>query len=189
MAVAVRIWRVLSWIMGCLCVLPMGYGLWMQLALPEELLLFPVVMCALWFLSSVLAPISAVGIKRQTRWGRPVGWVTACVQIVAFPLFTPLGVFGLILLFVGAGKHRPQVDSKKQASSLASTVGGVAVVIGVVVPRRGATLVNCRPRVPCEGCGLRGECAFIPLEVAPRRRYRLAHLVIRLGQLSVNANT
>ena len=36
---------------------------------------------------------------------------------------------------------------------------------------------------------LRGECAFIPLEVAPRRRYRLAHLVIRLGQLSVNANT
>ena len=36
---------------------------------------------------------------------------------------------------------------------------------------------------------LRGECAFIPLEVAQRRRYRHAHLVIRLGQLSVNANT
>ena len=36
---------------------------------------------------------------------------------------------------------------------------------------------------------LRGECAFIPLEVAQRRRYRRAHLVIRLGQLSVNANT
>ena len=134
MAVAVRIWRVLSWIMGCLCVLPMGYGLWMQLALPEELLLFPVVMCALWFLSSVLAPISAVGIKRQTRWGRPAGWVTACVQIVAFPLFTPLGVFGLILLFLGAGKSGPQVDAKKRASGLASTVGGVAVVVGVVVP-------------------------------------------------------
>ena len=33
------------------------------------------------------------------------------------------------------------------------------------------------------------ECAFIPLEVAQRRRYRRAHLVIRLGQLSVNANT
>ncbi|HEY6453662.1 MAG TPA: hypothetical protein VIY90_00115 [Steroidobacteraceae bacterium] len=28
-----------------------------------------------------------------------------------------------------------------------------------------------------------------PLEVAQRRRYRSAHLVIRLGQLSVNANT
>lgn len=36
---------------------------------------------------------------------------------------------------------------------------------------------------------LRGECAFIPLEVAQRRRYHRAHLVIRLGQLSVNANT
>ncbi len=36
---------------------------------------------------------------------------------------------------------------------------------------------------------LRGECASIPLEVAQRRRYRRAHLVIQLGQLSVNANT
>jgi hypothetical protein len=106
---AIRIWRVLSWISGCVFILPSAFLFWMDIrdewSHPETIALF-----GLYLLASLLGPVSAIGIKRTTRWARPVGWIAVVVQILAGPIFTPLGVFGLFLLYCGAGK--PGTDAK-----------------------------------------------------------------------------
>ncbi len=132
MAIAIRIWRVASWIVGCVFILPTALLIWMdireyELRHPAAIALF-----GLYFLACLLAPISAIGIKRATWWARPVGWIAASVQTLAAPIFTPLGIFGLILLYCGAGKAGPRPESSRlwqRASTVPSTVIGMVVVM------------------------------------------------------------
>jgi hypothetical protein len=105
MATAIRIWRVLLWIFGAVFALPFAVLFWRQIRDSEwEYYASSYALIVLCFVASVLGPVCAFGMKRATRWARPVGWITASLQTLAIPVFTPLGIFGLILLSRGAGK-------------------------------------------------------------------------------------
>jgi len=132
MAIAIRIWRVASWIVGCVFILPTALLIWMDIREYEWRHPAAIALFGLYFLACLLAPISAIGIKRATWWARPVGWIAASVQTLAAPIFTPLGIFGLILLYCGAGKAGPRPESSRlwqRASTVPSTVIGMVVVM------------------------------------------------------------
>lgn len=133
MGKAIRIWRTLLWIFGSLFVLPAASQFWLMAVMPDPdadtQRDFVMVLFGLYFLASVLALVSAFAVRRAARWARPVCWLAAAVQVFAIPMFTPLGLFGLILLARGAAKEgtmvaRAAASGKKGA--IASTV--VAVV-------------------------------------------------------------
>src|SRR5947209_1825594 len=101
MGIAVRIWRVLLWIFGGLFVLPSAALLWFALRDSDgSLAVLSIQLFGLDFLAAALALVAAGGMKR--RWGRGVSWIAASVQILAIPVFTPLGIFGVVLLALGA---------------------------------------------------------------------------------------
>jgi hypothetical protein len=132
MSTAIRIWRVLTWILGGVFVLPSAFLFWMEITEPVlRAYCASIALSGLFFLASVLGPVAAVGMKRGTRWARPVGWIAACVQTMAIPLFTPLGLFGLILLYCGAGKTGTRPASASP-SHRASAVAGVVMAVLIV---------------------------------------------------------
>src|SRR5713101_8361830 len=102
---AIRIWRALTWILGGLFVLPSAVIFWTQItdSVPRSHYA-SIALMGLYFLASVLGPVVAVGMKRRSRWARPAGWIAASLHTLAIPFFTPLGIFGLILLSRGAGR-------------------------------------------------------------------------------------
>src|SRR5216683_356570 len=105
MATAIRIWRALLWIFGAVFGLPLVTLLWKETSQSEwQHHAATTALVGLDLLASALGPVCAFGMKRGTRWARPVGWIVASLQTLAIPFFTPLGIFGLILLSRGAGK-------------------------------------------------------------------------------------
>jgi hypothetical protein len=127
---AIRIWRALVWILGGVFVLPSGVLLWMEITDPAVRQHYTSIgLIGLYFLASVLGPVGAFGMKRVTRWARPAGWIAASLHTLAIPLFTPLGLFGLILLSRGAGKTGTRPAS---APPYQRTARGAWIVIGML---------------------------------------------------------
>jgi hypothetical protein len=129
MRTAIRVWRVLLWIWGVVFVLPAGFGLWMEIADPRRHRdLLSIALMVLFFVASLVGPICAVGMRRGTRWARRFGWIATSIQTLAFPLFLPLGIFGLVLLFRGAGK----AEMRSRAAPSSRLTGSI-VLIGTLL--------------------------------------------------------
>ena len=133
MVTAVRIWRVLLWVFGCLFALPALLMLWIDVTnreLPQNKVGSGLI--ALYFVAALVGPIAAFGLKRGKVWARPVGWIAAGLQTIAIPVFTPLGIFGLVLLARGAGSSSVVVRQPSHKSGhgilTAALVAAVAVV-------------------------------------------------------------
>jgi hypothetical protein len=126
------------WILGGVFVLPAAGFLWMEVRDPDGQLYYPLlVLGGVYLLASVLGPVAAAGMKRGSRWARPAGWIAASVQTLAMPVFTPLGLYGLILLACGAGE--PEARSAGGQASLrgaaAQRFATVAqTVLAIVIP-------------------------------------------------------
>src|SRR6266571_6642011 len=125
MGTTIRIWRALMWILGGLFVLPSAVIFWTQTrdSAPRSHYA-SIALMGLYFLASVLGPVVAVGMKRRSRWVRPAGWIAASLHTLAIPFFTPLGVFGLILLSRGAGKGSawPSAPPSRRTATAARNV-------------------------------------------------------------------
>jgi hypothetical protein len=130
MATAIRIWEALLWIFGAVFVLPVVVFLWREPSQSEWRQATATVLFGLYLLAWALGVVSAFGMKRATRWARPVGWIVASLQTLAIPFFTPLGIFGLILLFRGAGKPGTLPASARASRS---TANATRIVIEMVV--------------------------------------------------------
>jgi len=132
MATAIRIWRILLWIFGAVFALPLAVLFWREIRDPEwQYYASSYALIVLSFLASVLGPVCAFGMKRATRWARPVGWIVASLQTLAIPFFTPLGIFGLILLFRGAGKPGT-LPASARASRSAGTATRIVIEMTVL---------------------------------------------------------
>jgi len=131
MGTAIRIWRVLVWILSGVFVLPSAFLLWTEIADFEAPRSYaPIALSGIYFLASVLGPISAAGMKRMARWARPVGWIAASIQTLAIPVFTPLGLFGLILLSKSNGTGMTGTrPSGAQPSQRAAAVAWIAIAV------------------------------------------------------------
>jgi hypothetical protein len=127
MATAIRIWRVLLWILGAVFVLPSAFLLWTSIRYSLwQYDRFTAALFGLYFLASVLGLVGAFGMKRAKRWARPMSWIAASLQTLAIPLFTPLGIFGLILLSRGAG--RPGTPPARVRRSQRTGIAGLIVI-------------------------------------------------------------
>src|SRR5258708_2676490 len=133
MRTAIRIWRVLTWILGGVFVIPSAFLLWMELTEPMLRGYYAsFALSGLYFLASVLGPVAAFGMRRGTRWARPAGWIAASLYTLAIPLFTPLGLFGLILMYCGAGKTGTQPVGSSPSRQSPALAGGVIALILVL---------------------------------------------------------
>jgi Peptidase family M50 len=129
----------LLWIFGGLFVLPAATQFWLMAVMSdpdaEVQRDFAMVLFGLYSLASALALVSAFAMRRAAKWARPVCWIAATVQVFAVPMFTPLGLFGLILLARGAAREgtlvaRPTAPAKKGA--IASTVVALVPLLLVI---------------------------------------------------------
>lgn len=129
MATAIRIWRVLLWVMGGLFLLPSAWMMWTTVELADGARYYgPLSLLGLYLTASLLSLMSAWGMRRGRAWARRVSWAAAAVQTIAFPVFTPLGIFGLILLWRGDTGR-----SSGRSSAVTTGAMGVAVVSMVTV--------------------------------------------------------
>jgi hypothetical protein len=134
MDTAIRIWRALVWILGGVFILPSAFLLWKEITDSEARGYYAsIALSGLYFLASVLGPIGAIGLKRMSRWARPVGWIAASIQTLAIPLFTPLGLFGLVLLSSGTGKTGTRPASA-QPFPWAGSIAWAAIAVLALSP-------------------------------------------------------
>ena len=55
-------------------------------------------------LGAALSLVAGVGLRRATRWSRPLGYIASTTALATVPIGTLVGVYGLIVLL---GNRRP----------------------------------------------------------------------------------
>jgi Peptidase family M50 len=118
------------WVIGVFAI-PSAILLWTQFAYAYDGVPSGTVLVALFLVASISGPVSALALNRSKRWGRPICWIGAAIQTLGFPLFTPFGLFGLILLGYRAGKGETESHSRgsRWVGVVARTVAACVAVI------------------------------------------------------------
>jgi hypothetical protein len=104
----------LSGLVGAPFVLFSLVGGWLATGRAEQMLFMPAMgvgITLLILLFSIPTLVAGIGLLRGATWARPVGLFAAAMNLVSFPIGTPVGAYGLWVLAKTAPERRPVANT------------------------------------------------------------------------------